>query len=368
MLQVVSTLKKLPLLARFGLVLFFALVVWLLFWLLSRPIAPENAFWQAVDNNLNNRSLTIRTVISTDLPQSSHKTLADSWLQLNFAPQTAFHWQRSSLTYDRDITRFFSDPAQLDADFADSPEREWYDQESYGFNNSVYVRHDYRVQPEQSNWRDNFSDIFTALPLGSQWHRQESAALHPAELQHFMMASLTNGGILLHGKLGPLERARVMASLREAYLVDFDNVRNVKRDGRLVYEYDLEINWAAFGRAFVDYFNANTVVDGRRLNLTDEEVANIFRPASDNTYTVSVDTLSQQIVEVNHPLMIAGGLSYEVVADGNFSVTPYWSYLINDLVFYVGADIRVKTEFFNRDQVNDLRPPAEAVELTSGAE
>ena len=114
---------------------------------------------------------------------------------------------------------------------------------------------------------------------------------------------MINGGIFLYGQMEPAARERVVASLRDAYEVDFRGVRSFYHDGRLIYEYDVRLDYRKLGPAFVSYFNALLTPGEEELDLTAEEMATIFaNPHNPETvYIVAIDAWSRQVVEVRHP-------------------------------------------------------------------
>ena len=325
--------------------LLFMLVALAIFWLVGKSVSEETVFWQAIDNNLNSRSLILETEITVP-SQVGETAVLNSWLGFNFAPETSFGWRQFSLLYDHDLAALYGSVSQPDAYKA------WHEQSSCGSGTDVYLRHELHARPQPPDWDDYLDSIDIQPPLGEAG--MEVVTETPESLQHFMMYSLSNGSILLYGKLPPAERGEIVDHLRKAYLVDFDNVRTVKADGRLLYEYDVEVDYEFFGPAFNDYFDANLADESRRRNLPDEAAAGQGRSGA---HTVVIDAWSRQIVEVRYPLQ----LDYTTILDvqnsdilpaSQFNIVPYYSELIDYLLLV--ADVQVVTKVLDRDQRIDV--------------
>ena len=343
MMKIRACLKNVPVPLAFAAGLLSMLVVAGVFWLAGRSAGEEAVFWQAVDNNLNSRSLVLETEVSVPV-HKGEATVLSSRLGFNFAPEPSFGWRQSTLFYDRGLADAYGLGSQPGA------QATWYEQAACGAGAGVSLYHDLRAETPQPGWNDYLDGLDIRPPLGQA--TAEPAASPEESLQHFMMYSLANGGILLYGKLPPAERREIVDQLRKAYSVDFENVRTVRSGGRLLYEYDVAVDSEFFGPAFVDYFNANLPDPARRLHLPDDEAAGSGRGVS---HTVAVDVFSRQITEVRHPLE----LNYDRILDaqtsgvlpaGQFNVIPYYSELIDYLLFGAGADVRVVTKVLNRDQ------------------
>ena len=122
---------------------FLILVALYTFWLLNRLPSTETVFWQAVDNNLNSQSVVLETKISVALPEQGDLDLLENQLSLSFAHEVANHLQQKVLFYDQAAAEHYVDPLQIESyqevGLEDLPEREWYEQNSYGFGNLVYA-------------------------------------------------------------------------------------------------------------------------------------------------------------------------------------------------------------------------------------
>lgn len=338
-------MKNISVPLAFVLGLLFMLVALGIFWLAGRSVSEETVFWQAIDNNLNSRGLILDTEISVPV-QAGEATVLSSRLGFNFAPEPSFGWRQFSLLYDHDLAALYGFGPQPDAYKA------WHEQASCGSGTDVYLRHNLHAESPPADWNDYLDSLGIQPPLGEAGVEVVTEA--PESLQHFMMYSLTNGSILFYGKLSPAERGEIVDHLRKAYLVDFDNVRTVKAAGRLLYEYDVEVDYEFFGPAVNDYFDANLADESRRRNLPDAATAGQGRSAA---HTVVIDAWSRQIVEVRHPLQ----LDYETILDAQnsgilpasqFNIVPYYSDLIDYLLFV--ADVQVVTKVLDRDQRIDV--------------
>ena len=331
----------------FVLGLLFMLVALGIFWLAGRAVSEETVFWQAIDNNLNSRSLILDTEVKVPGVRLAGIVILNSQLGFNFAPETSFGWRQAALRYDQGLANTYGFGPRSDQYY-----EEWYEQTSCGSGTDVYLRHDLHARPTPDGWREQLDSLGLQPAFGQDVTRVATEG--PDSLQHFMMHSLANGSILLHGKLPPEERRAIVDQLRAAYSVDFENVRTVKAGGRLLYEYDVEVDYGLFVPAFVAYFNATLADESQRRELPAGE-------ATGNrsvTHTVVVDAWSRQITEVRHPLELhldrpINSLDSGVLPDGDFIVTPYYSYY-SDLIEYlspeVGTDMRVVTRILNRNQ------------------
>ena len=367
MSRICACFKNISVWLAFLLGLLFMLAALGVFWLVSQSVSKETVFWQAIDNNLNSRSVVLDTEISTVI-QTGETSVLNSRLGLNFAPETSFGWYRQLLLYDQNLAGIYPNFLQLEgyvaAGITDLPQQEWYDQVSYGSDSTVHLSHNLVTRPAIDGWVDNFTGVLTKPDLGDGL---EVTTEGPERMQRFLMNSLVNGHILLHGKLPPDERQQIIAQLREAYLVDFDRVRAVRQDDRLLYEYDVQIDYVRFAPAFADYYNANLAGEAWQA-LSDEQAASIFF-GQPTIQTIVVDAWSRQVVEVRHPLQLAaeftthGGGLFE---DEEFFAMPYYSQLINDLAVGHDAELQVVTKVLNRNQMVDVRqiarPPASSAD------
>ncbi len=350
--------------------LFFFLIVVDVFWLINRSPSAESVFWKTLDNNLNSQSVVLETKVNVDLGGEEQKTLLDTQTSLSFAHQSGANLNQKLLLYDKDIAEIYVDPLQLESyqsiGIENPPPQEWHKQEVYSFDNTIYARHDIYTQPAQADWNKAFNVYFTGLPLGGEWHKKEIQSGLAADFQHFLMTSMVNGGIFLYGKTEPQARERITAKLRNAYEVDFENVESFHRNGRLVYEYEVKLDYQQFGIAFIDYFNTNIADEEQREKMTDEKAATIFSNRINPdiiTYTVLIDAWSRQLLEVKNPFNFAVGIIYNDIDSQDFVVIPYFTPMGRDLLLNTDLKIDVTTRVLSQNQRLSLEPPQTYINL-----
>ena len=160
-------------------------------------------------------------------------------------------------------------------------------------------QHDLYTQPVREDWRNHFNASFTTLPPGAQWYVKNIQTPAAIDFQHFLMSATANNGFL-YGKLEAESRHQVMSALRDAYRVDFTDTNTFRRDGRLLYEYKVDLDPSQFGNAFIKYFNANIADPNQRIEISDADLQGVFF-GQDIIYTVLVDVWSRQIVRIDYP-------------------------------------------------------------------
>lgn len=366
MIEVLPSFKKR---ARSVLVIFFLLLFlgafYTIFWLLIKSPSAETVFWETLDNNLNSQSIVLETKIDVDLGEAGKRDISDSRTSLSFAYETGSSLNRRFAIYDEDIAQIYVNPLQLETyqliGVENLPGQEWNEQEVFAFGNTIYARHNIYTQPDQPGWNNAYDEYFIELPLGETWSKREVEQGLPAAFQHFLMTSMANGGIFLYGKIEPAARARIVTEFKDAYEVDFEEVKTFDRDGRLIYEYEVRLNYPKFAVAFFDYFNANIVDEEQKINITEEEIRAAFsnpnQPNSEITYTVLIDARSRQLLEVRHPLKFYFRIYYDAISPQDFYVIPYLSPLIRDLVSNTDLKIGVTTKVLSQNQRLFLEPP-----------
>ncbi len=366
MIEVLPSFKKR---ARSVLVIFFLLlflgVFYTIFWLLIKSPSAETVFWETLDNNLNSQSIVLETKIDVDLGEVGKRNILDSRTSLSFAYETGSSLNRKFAIYDADIAQIYVNPLQLETyqliGVKDLPEQEWSKQEVFAFGDTVYARHNIYTQPDQPDWNNAYDEAFIELPLGETWRKMEiKQGLQ--SFQHFLMTSMANGGIFLYGKIEPEARARIVTEFKDAYKVDFEKVKTFDRDGRLIYEYEVKLDYPEFGIAFFDYYDANIAEEGQKVNVTEEEIREAFsnpnHPNLQITYTVLIDARAQQLLEVRHPFKFDFGFNYDAISPQDLYVIPYLSPLIRDLVPNTKLKIGVTTKVLSQNQRLFLEPPA----------
>ena len=369
MIKIFSSTKRISKPVSVFFFLFFFLVTAFVFWLTNRSPSAESVFWKTLDNNLNSQSVVLETKINVGVGGGEQKTLLDAQTSLSFAHQDGANLNQKLLLYDKDIAEIYVDPLQLKSyqsvGVENPPAQEWHKQEVYNFDNTIYARHDIYTQPAQADWSEAFNVYFTGLPLGADWHKREIQSDLPADFQHFLMTSMVNGGIFLHGKIEPQARERIADKLRNAYKVDFENVKAFHRNGRLVYEYEVKLNYQQFGIAFVDYFNTNIASEEQRVEITDEDATTLFidQVNPGTTYTVLIDAWSRQLLEVENPFNFVVGITYNDIDSQDFVVIPYFTPMIRDLLSNTDLKINVTTRVLGQNQRLSLEPPQTYIDL-----
>lgn len=360
-----SFLKKTPKPVLVFFSLFFLLIIVFVFWLFNKSPSAEDVFWQTIDNNLNSQSVILDTKVLVDLPQKKDLVVLDNQLSLSFAPDVGSSFRQQILTYDKTIAKHNnqeSDTAESQAK-TNHLNKQWYEQNSSSFNNSVYFKHSVYGQPEGENLIEG-----SELNLADQWYKQDIESLTASNFQHFLMASSSINGFL-YGKLTAPQRAQIISDLAIAYQVDFDNTDSYWEDGRLFYQYEVEVDWQKFGIAFVNYFNANIADEEHRIEIDDINAQNIFANQRIN-YTVVIDVLSRQIVAIEYPHFLifnieAGAIfSYEL-GGGIFYVAPSHSSLMTSLIGSTNFDLKVRVKLLAQNQYLNLKPPEGAIEFDS---
>lgn len=340
-----------------------ALVVFLgwLAWNLWQP-SFEKVFWQTVENNLRSRSLGVSTAIEVDSPTGSLEVL-DNQLQLAFAPEVSAGWQQTSLLYDKALARHYLNPGQTERleELDQIPDQELYRQAALSLGSSVYFQHQIETRPFIEGWADQYlTTSAEGASLDGSWYRRQ-LLVHPVDsLQRFLMNALSTHGFL-YGYLDYEARQPLLERLRQVYVVDFDEGQSFWRDGRLYYQYELSLDYAAFGQVLVDYFNAHIASEEQKVELTAEQARSLLRPQP-VAYTVTVDVWARRITEISYPFSIPFVSPYRVLSEDNWELAPQFSSLIQDLRGSVDWRWQTKVRFFNQNQILEFEPP-EATDL-----
>ena len=370
MLKIKALLKRTP---RPILVFLFIIVSLILinaFWLLNKSPSPENVFWQTLDNNLNSQSVILETKTEIDLPGSDNRILLDNNLALSFAPEVATKFDQKILSYDQLLASYYVNPQQVDTygvfGVEDLPPQEWYEQNSYSFNDLIYARHDLYTEPRQDDWRDNFNDGFKSLPLGETWYKKISEEDLKAHFQYFLMFSVASDGFL-YGKIEPSARAEIMEELKGAYKIDFETVKSSRKDGRLYYEYDVRLDYGQLGVAFLEYLNANIADEDKKLVFNEEEARKTFAGQQDTNYKVLIDVWARQITQIRYPYMVRPIISQQIDPE-DFSISPHFSAIIRDFIINTNLKINVTTNILSQNHRLNLEQPTGAIDLGDQAE
>lgn len=352
------SLKKIPLSVA---ILIFAVsvacVVYIFWGLVSRPPA-ESVFWETIEGNLNTGSVVLETEVAT--AALGGKVLAEYQMSLGFAYETEAYFSQQTLLYDEDIAEVYVDPQQIDsysvAGFT-PPAQEWYEQEFYTAGATVYGRHDLYTNPEVADWRARFNPYFAELPL-NEWRVKDIGDELPADFQQFLLSSLAHNNIFFYGRLGAAERAAVVDGLKRAYVVDFEQTNSYSRAGRLLYEYEVGVDYRELGIAFFEYWRANIADAEIREQLAEVDGRTYFsgRPASTVVYTVVIDARARQIVTFSHPYELIERLRYYKFAPEGVPVEPYFA-PVGELLVDHGVDVDITTKVLAQGQRLSLVPP-----------
>ena len=343
----------------------------LFFWDWWDGVSPQNTFWGTISNNLKTRSLNLQTTISADLPdQEQALILQQSQLNLNFAPRVFSDLNQKTLIYDEDLNEYQEDSLSRlqeykSADLTDLPQQEWYTQNVRTSKDLIYVQHDLTTQPPVDSWTDYFSTGQETIPWNQDWYRKDLSHLSPAHLQHFLMTSVATQNGVFYGYLPQQLQHKLFEHLQKAYVVDWSKTKTVWRDDRWLYEYEVSLDRANFGQAFLTYFNAHLPVDNQ-LAFSFEESQNIFNEKS-SPYIFSIDVLSRQIVEVRYPLKVQEQqiVAYNQIADREFILVPHFSLLINSLGLTSNLDLQIVSRVTAQNQRQTFDRPPRAFILKS---
>ena len=328
-------------------------------WLLARPPDPEAVFWQTVEGNLRSKSVSLQTEVRLDLPdRPGSLVLEDRWeMVFGEAPQARLSQQ--ALFYDR----LFSQ--QTGSDWLEQlgeerleqlPEQVWYGQSTRIRPEAVWASHDLSARPpvDDDGWLELFSDGTEVPAVGGGWRK--FSGTEAAQWQHFLMATASYSGFF-YGRLdNPLQRAEVMEHLRQAYRVDFEKVRSVQRQGRLLYEYRVAFDQQALGRAFISYFNLHLAAsEADDLRLPPELAANVFL-LEGIEHTVLIDARTRQITGISQPISIGPGWFVRELT-GSFIVAPLLAPVVGNASFEGAQSLSLETRLVSQNQRLEVLAP-----------
>lgn len=210
----------------------------------------ERTFWSTVDNNLRTSSVVKQT--NSD--------------------------QQTQLVSQTQILSFNGDPF-VDNDVNIRSASGQVTVQTLGFSDQDYLRY---TQLDLTNEEQNLA-VQDALGV---WSTPGRDAGNPELLSESFLASF-----VLHGNLDHTSRSSVVADLREAYIVDFQNVTESEIDGTKVFVYEVEIDIAKYVDALKQY-----LVYYGQAELADE----IGAPSSQQPIfiTLKINPKSRQIMEV----------------------------------------------------------------------
>ena len=323
------------------------------FWLLNRAPNQQEVFWQTIENNLSSRSVSFETQIELDLPDQASPLILDNRLDLSFETQPSAHFKHQILFYDHNIAQqtdaYLQTEQYLLAGLENPPEQEWYAQEGQITQEAVWIRHDLYAQPPDDNWHQLFGRSFVQVPLGAAWSEFKLDDNEYLDWQHFLMTTSSSSGFF-YGRMNSQERAGLMELLRQAYKVDFAQVRSFSQNGRQLYEYQVSFDQVALGRAFVYYFNAHISDsnDFEKLELPPNLLNNIFQ-FEGLTHKLVVDVRARQIAYIEYPISISPGWFARDLTD-DFVVVPLFSPIVRDAVLKNFLPLRARTRIVAQNQ------------------
>ena len=332
----------------------------LIFWSWSRPPDPEAVFWQTVEGNLRSKSVSMQTEIRLDLPDRPKSLVLENQWEMAFGAVPAAQFNQRALFYDQLFAQQRNDN-QLEqlsqAQASQLPEQVWYHQAVRVRPSAVWARQSLSAEPavDDDGWRNFFSDGTEDPVIDGDWKSFEVE--EAVRWQHFLMTAASYSGFF-YGRLdNPSQRAEVMEQLRQAYRVDFEQSRSLRRQGRLLYEYRVAFDQAALGQAFISYFNFHLAASGSEaLFLSPDLAANIFL-FEELEHTVLIDAAARQITGIQQPLSINPGWVARGLSD-SFVVAPFLAPVVGNAFLEDGLPLSIETRLIAQNQHLEIAPPA----------
>ena len=346
--QMVKNLKyqisSLSLMAKVVISLLLILVLVYILWLSWRQPPAEAVFWQTVERNLQTNSLVSETEI---LLPSANLTLMNSQTQLSFKPE---------------VKADFYQTLNLDQ----PPDQEWLWQYLRNFNQDVYFKHYLQTQPVLEDYLNFVHDSSQIGAYDPQtWYHPADLDLNQTNnLQLYLMTVLASDGFLF-ANFDAESRQKLLASLRDAYVIDFQKTNSYHNQGRLFYEYQVRLDYPRFGQALIEYADLHISSAAQKYanQLSSERQAQLLTP-QDTVYTVVIDVYARRIFEIKYNYSLPFVFSYLQLANyNNFVLLPRHSNVINTLLRLGDLGLVIKTSYNNYDQ--DLAveiPKSEIVE------
>lgn len=217
---------------------------------------PQNVFEAMLNNNLTTTSVTRQGA------QESENGALNQQTQLSNAAKTGIH----SLTSVRQSTGFGDNYVIT---------------ETIATPHTDFVRYNHVETPQKN---ESGQDLDFSSILGV-WATQDKAN----QGQFFSEGALN---VFMFGNLPAPARNDLVNQMKEAYKVDYANVREAKQGGRVRYIYDVTVEPEKFVSIFKNYAKAMNLTSFNGLDTSN------FEDSEPMKLTVTVDLLSRQLVGV----------------------------------------------------------------------
>jgi hypothetical protein len=218
---------------------------------------PEHVFWGMVSNNLATPSVT-KEIIQSGSSTTNHE---DTQLALTPSPQV------------RDIKEIASSTGSSKIKI-----------ESIGTPTDTYQHYLLIEQPQKnSKAKADYSKVYPLWIKNSGNNQPE--------------AQLFNGVVydaVLYANMQPEQRAKLVDYLRDAYHVDYSNVRKESNNGRKNYTYNVKINLRNFAVAANYYSKTLGLPNGGKIK------PNNYKASDEVAINLSVDILSKQLRQLEY--------------------------------------------------------------------
>jgi hypothetical protein len=240
-------------------------------WWTMVHLSPERVFWGMVENSLSTRGVTIETT------QSSEQSKARQLVQMELGPTGRAH----------SLTTLVQGNTEINT-------------EIIGTRDADYTR--YRaIKTDQKNAAGKPLDISKVLNL---WSRSDDIAQsatqssgHQLLAQAVLGIGLPVGAVPVPiGEVTPKQRQNMLQQIRDqgVYEITFGDAKKERKDGRLLYTYDVKIQTILYVRLMKDF--------AKNLGLSelDQVDPNSYQSAQPLEVKLTVDAHSRQLVGVDN--------------------------------------------------------------------
>lgn len=227
-----------------------------IFWYYKIYTDPQRIFWGMVSNNLSTNSFS--KVSSQESGSYSGKEVT----QVIFQPELAVH-------NVRDITdNTQAQPTHIKLESIGTPDTDY----------QHYLLIDRPAA--EGGAKPDYSKVYDL------WLKSEDQGAQLINSNLF--------GPLLFGHLPQPIKETIIKDLRQAYKVDYKNVKKLNMDGRRTYIFNVEVSLAEYAAAAQKYARALGLAVADQINPSD------YSEAAKTSITLYVDALSRQIRKVEY--------------------------------------------------------------------
>ena len=238
-------------------------------------LEPETVFWQTIENNLNSSSIT-----RYERGKQIGSLTVDEENMFNFRPELSL---AGRVVFKQQLE-------------SEQPAKTIQDVEVLGFNDADFIRY-LEVDSADAELNDKFNSF-----LVDKWLVVElTTTEQPEPVVELLTDNLVDNqghSLILYGSLPRDVRLSIMEAIKNGgYQVDFDNVRQHRQDGRLLYEYDLVVDLAHFDQALFSYletYGQSELADQIRLTLA------LSGQTSRIELTLQIDARARRIVKITN--------------------------------------------------------------------